>query len=94
MSNSLTTNPIVIDSVMGSVGGLGKRLPIKLIYWFNPTTAGHAFSIHDGSAGTHILLEGRAEADNQSQLFKFDPAQTWTDFQVSVLGSGKLYIYI
>ena len=89
----LTINPIVVTGTMVSVASLARPIPVKLVYWFNPTTTGHDFNIHDGSSAANVLLEGQAEANNQSQLFKFDPPSVWPDFQVSVLGSGKLYIY-
>lgn len=93
MANNLAVNPIRVDTVMGSPADPGQPMYVKMAYWFNPTTIGHAFSVHDGSSGVPVLLEGRAEVANQSQVFRFEPPQLWADFQVSVIDSGVLYIY-
>ena len=93
MANNLVVVPISVDTVMASAADPGQPMHVKMVYWFNPTTIGHAFTIHDGSSGTNVLLEGRAEVANQSQAFRFAPPQLWTNFQVSVIGSGTLYIY-
>jgi len=89
----LTVNPIIITGTMASAAGPDRPFPVKLVYWFNPTTSGDDFKILDGSTADNVLLEGQAEANNQSQLFKFDPPQVWPDFKVSVLTTGTLYIY-
>ena len=93
MANDLTVNPIRVDTVMASAAAPGQPMSVKLVYWFNPSASGDAFSIHDGSSGVPVQLEGRAEAANGSQAFYFEPTQIWRDFQVSVIGSGVLYIY-
>ena len=93
MPNNLAANPISIDTVMAAAANPGQPMYVKMVYWFNPTTIAHAFNIHDSSSGANVLLEGRAEVANQSQVFRFDPPQLWRNFQVSVIGSGILYIY-
>ena len=85
----VTVNPMVVDGVL-TITSLARPIRVKKVYWFDPTTSGHDFSITDG---TEVLLEGQAEANNGSQNFDFDPPQVWKNFAVPTLTSGTLYIY-
>ena len=87
--SDVTVNPMVVDGTL-TITSLDHPIQVKKVYWFNPTTSGHDFSITDG---TEVLLEGQAEANNQSQNFDFDPPQIWKNFAVPTLTSGTLYIY-
>ena len=93
MPNDLTLNPIFIDTAMVAAAAPARPIWVKKVLWFNPTTIGHVFTIHDGTSATNTLLEGRAEVANQSQNFDFDPPQLWSDFQVTPIDSGVIYIY-
>jgi len=90
--SDVTINPIVVDGTL-TVTSLPRPVRVKKVYWFNPTTSGHDFSITDGSTAAEVLLEGQAEANNGSQNFDFDPPQVWKNFAVPTLTSGTLYIY-
>jgi hypothetical protein len=96
MANVLTTNPYKIDTVMASsfrtTGGLPNNGPIFIteIYWENPVTIGDTFVLTDNT-GTVIRI-GRCEVANQSQVFSLAPMRVVSDFTVSTLASGTLYI--
>jgi len=92
MANDLATRPIKVDTVMGAGAGLGRPLKVTSVYWFNPTSVGDTFTIID-PVSSKVLLQGRAEADAQSQIFDFAAPQDWRDFRVSALVSGILFIY-
>jgi hypothetical protein len=92
MANDLTNRPLKVDTVMGAGAGLSRPLRVVKVYWENPTTAGNTFVIIDPTS-SKVLLEGRAEANNQSQVFEFPVPITWRDFRVSTLASGTLWIY-
>jgi len=87
----VTVNPMVVDATL-TITSLDHPIRVKKVYWFNPTTSGHDFSINDGSTD-NVLLEGQAEANNGSQNFDFDPPVLWKNFAVPTLTSGTLYIY-
>ncbi len=76
---------------MGTAANLGRPLRVVKVYWFNPTAIGNAFTITDGTG--KVLIEGRCEVANQSQVFDFPKPIRWKNFQVTVLGSGTLLIY-
>lgn len=92
MANDLSARPLKVDTAMGAGAALGRPVRVTKVYWFNPTTAAHTFLIIEPTSGK-TLLEGRAEAANQSQVFDFDKPQVWRDFRVSTLQSGVLYLY-
>lgn len=92
MANDLIANPIVVDTVSGAT--VTKPMRVSNIYWYNPATAGDLFVITDGGAAGKILHQGRAEANNQSQFFEFQPPREWGKFSVTTLGSGTLFIYL
>jgi hypothetical protein len=101
VANNFTSNPIVVDTAM--TGGYqaaisaaaGNKFPLypKRVEWFNPTLSGDTFTIVD-PVTSRVILKGRAEAANQSQIFDVS-GQTWTDFKVSAISAGgTLYIYV
>lgn len=96
MANDLNARPIKVDTAMVSASGIGRTLKVHKIYWFNPSTIAHTVQITEAVSGK-VLWEGRAEAANQSQVFDFGenplilPGRT--DWKVSTLQSGTLYIY-
>lgn len=92
MANDTGARPIKIDTAMGSGAALGRPIQVVKVYWFNPTTLNHTFSIVDPTS-SKVLLEGRAEVANQSQVFELPQPMKWRDFKVSTLQSGILYIY-
>lgn len=99
MANIFTTNPIKIDTVMGSVaaGSLAFTAPIKVhkVEWVSPVAVGDAVTIID--ANSNILFADTAATAGgtitrdfaQHPLYLTNP-QGW---RVSVLSSGTLYIY-
>lgn len=92
MANDLTKNPIFIDSVMGSaIGTRDGSYDISHIVWDAPTTAAHTAVITDGSTTT--LFRATCDAANKTFLFDMQGV-TWKNFQVTVLGSGVLLIYL
>lgn len=96
MTNVLNFNPYAITGVMAAT--FKNSTPItphagpiflKEIYWLNPATIGDLFTVTDGNG--NVIKAGRCEVAGQSQVFQMYDKQV-TDFQVTVLGSGTLYI--
>lgn len=96
MANDFSKNPLSIDSVMAATyqnSSPPNALAIfpRKIYWFNPANIGDLVNII--AADGKLLWAARCEVANQSQFFDAPVSDKWRDFQVSVLGSGTLYIY-
>lgn len=96
MANNFQPNPHVVDTVMGStLMATTPRRPatgpfrIVSIYWLNPATIGDTFVIED--ADGNVIKTARCEVANQSQEFEMFEKEV-TDYQVTTLGSGTLYI--
>lgn len=96
MANSLKTNPYIVDTAMTqsmkTSAGLPQNIPIFVteMYWLTPVTVGDTFVFSD-STGT-VRRTGRCEVASQSQIFRYDPPMSISDFTVGTLASGKLYI--
>lgn len=100
MSNSFTTNPIILDTftsaidVNSSMGfAAGTQLKINFIEWQVPTTAGHTAVITNDS-GTDVFRE-TAITNNQS--IKKDFYGGWVNnlnIGISGVGSGKISIML
>lgn len=102
MANSLTNNPIRIDtkfsnSFKGQTNastslGVFNTLLITEVYWFQPSAVGQQFIITNPNNG-NVLLQGACEVASQSQFFNFaGKPKLWQDFAVPQLDSGVLYI--
>lgn len=99
MANDLTSNPLVLDTVM--VGGYQAQVPAppnnlmiypRVIHWDAPTTAGHQFEIDD-SLG-NILFKATCKANGQGEYFEVADGVRWEDlWELVTLQSGILYIY-
>lgn len=95
MANDLAVRPLRVDTTMTGGAGLLRPIHVIKVYWFNPTTLADTFSIVD-PVSSKVLLQGRAEVANQSQVFDFPEGTTWKDFKVIFAGGatpGTLYIY-
>lgn len=97
MANSLTTNPYSIDTAMTSSMKTNSGLPnggmpifITQVYWRDPLNIGDTVVLKDGTGTTILAL--RCEAANQSQIVPFVPPRTVSDFTVSAVDSGVVYI--
>lgn len=92
MANDLANRPLKIDTTMGAGAGLLRLITVIKVYWFNPTAVADAFLIVD-PVSSKVLLQGRAEAAAQSQVFDFPEGITWKDFKVTITAGGILFIY-
>ena len=95
MSNSLTTRPIIITSVMGSsfkaATGRTQGINPKQIYWASPVAVNDQVIITDPVSG-HVLWQAKCAV--AAQGFQMDlSGGVWKDFIVSTIGSGTLFIY-
>jgi len=88
MSNVVTKNPIVIDTVATS-GLITKSITPLLAYWVG-ATATHDLSLTD-NAGNLIL---KAKAVTGTDIFPFPPNFTVGGIACSVIGSGIVYLYV
>lgn len=97
MSNTLTTNPIVVVSAMSqslkSLGAWSSIMPVRVtqVYWLNPAAVGDTFTIIDEAGNT--VSTGRCESANQSQIF-VPLKRTNQDVTVTQISSGSLYIHL
>lgn len=96
MANDFTRLPIVLTTTMGATyrnSSPPNVLSIypEIIFWLQPSTAGHTFVIGDPAGNT--IFTGYCEANNQSQYFAVAPATRWFDWQLTTLASGTLYIW-
>ena len=64
---------------------------VALVYFFNPINAGDLATLQDSNGAT--IWAGRAEAGNQSQVFRFPRPVSVAGLQVPVLTSGTMYVY-
>lgn len=100
MSNNLLVNPVVITATMGSsfkaslpAVNVGVYLRVEKIIWESPATIGDQLVIEDPQG--NVLFPATCEVAGQSQIFDWvaNP-KIWSDFQVTTLGSGTVYIYL
>jgi hypothetical protein len=92
VANNFTTNPIVVDTAFATAIILPVFvIALDEIYWFNPTTIGHTFSV-TLSDQNKVLRTGRAEVANQSQVFDMHGMRI-SSLLVPTLTGGTLYIY-
>jgi len=96
MSNVVTANPLILDTVADDV--VTGPLKITKIRWVAPTAVDHTAQLEDGAerviwratttdigTATNVIVP---EADSN-----FIPPLQVTGLSVGVLGSGVLYVY-
>jgi hypothetical protein len=102
MANSLLVNPVKIDTFMSTsfkaqtLTSLGsfQTLRVEKVYWENPANIGDIVTIVDPISGS-ALLPLRCEVAGQSQVVDWTPKpHLWSDFEVSQITSGTLYIWL
>jgi hypothetical protein len=100
MSNNLTVNPVVVNTAMGStfqasLPAINQRpyVLVEKVLWETPASIGDTVSIVDSQG--NVLLPLTCEVASQSQIVDWSAhPKIWRDFQVTVLGSGTLYVYL
>jgi len=107
MPNNLLVNPVIINSLpmaasykaatatQGPAGlGLFSYLRIEKVIWESPAAVGNIVAIKDPASGA-ILLPMTCEAAGSSPVFDWTAKpRRWSDFIVTNLDSGTLYIYL
>ena len=106
MQNNLLVNPVIITTPMAASykaatatqgpAGLGSfsYLRIEKVIWESPAVVGNIVAIKDPASGA-ILLPMTCEAAGISQVFDWTAKpRRWSDFIVTNLDSGTLYIYL
>lgn len=89
MANDFTSIPLYVDTVMASPAPFG-RVFVKTISWSKQVAAGDALNIVDRN-GKEIVNSLASGADQ----YQYWPVNSYIDsFQVTVLGSGVVIIYI
>ena len=88
MSNVMTQSPLVIDTV-GATSAKTGAICIERIRWVGATTAAHAVTITDTAGST--IWASHAPTTNYTEESEIN--QWFNGLIVTVLGSGKLYIY-
>lgn len=101
MANILTSNPIIITSVMSSsfksqvAASLGTlfTLRVEKIYWENAVTTGHRAIIIDPQSGNQLASFYNV-ANGSDYVADYTPnPRLWADFMVNQLDSGTLKLY-
>ena len=87
MANTLTGNPLIVDTVTATTHIAGSITP-TLVYWVG-ATAGHDLTIKDKGGVTRMVAKAVTAAD----VLPFPPRFTMGGLGVTTLGSGTLYIY-
>ena len=91
MANSLTTIPIIVDTLSSSALVSGTFTATK-VRWVGATTAGHTVSVQN--EGGIVKFAGEATGANYSESEHFDPPLIFEGLKVPTLGSGIIYIYV
>jgi hypothetical protein len=94
MADSLTTNPIIIDTAASTVK-TSYVFSAWMIRWVGGTTAGHTISVQDkngnvkyatvASAANYVEESHLVSPKNESLIFD--------GLKVPTIGSGTIYIY-
>lgn len=102
MSNLLTQNPAIVSAPMSagykasvqSTLGAFQYVRIAKVRWDNPGAAGQQVIIIDPSTGqTRFQLTAGAQFTPVEEDFESEPI-TLNDFQVTVVPSGAVLIYL
>jgi hypothetical protein len=67
------------------------QVKIAVAYWRNPSAGGDLVVLND--ADGRPIIDGRAEAANQSQVFRVEP-MWYRGLNLVTLGSGTLQLHI
>jgi hypothetical protein len=89
MANSLTTNPIVLDTVNGSIDGF---LSIKTLMYTGATTAGHGFTLKNYN-GDKTIMSCKTTASGNVIVPFCDRVNFPEGMKLTAIDSGTLYIY-
>lgn len=88
-----TGNPLVVTGTTTESDDIyteTQPVGLKMVYWYNPTTAGHLCNLIDGNG--NAIIKMRANTNNDTQMwpiFKY-VEQIYCDD----MDSGTLYIYL
>lgn len=100
MSNSLTTNPVYIDtpftsfkaSVASTLGALFTLVIVK-IRWVAPSAAGQTLEIVDPQGGAQLaMLTSSAVGVDVEEDFSASP-RLFRDFGIPAVPSGKVFLF-
>jgi len=89
MANNIGGRVWALDTP-GATTIFSSMLKVTMVEWFNPTVIGHLMQLTD--LEDRVLLDGRAEAANQSRVFR--PTTWWHGLKVPTLQSGIVYIHL
>jgi hypothetical protein len=101
LANSLSTNPVLIDTafqsykslVASTLGSLFTVIVTK-IKWVAPNAAGQTVIFDDPQGGVQLLQMTSAAANTDvEEDFSASP-RIWRDFSVASLPSGKLFVFL
>jgi hypothetical protein len=100
MANSYNTNPIILNTVMSATAkntsGVNQtsNFNITKIYWDAPgTTAGHQAQLEDAN-GNIFYSQTISHAQSNPDPIDFYPHLVLSDYQLTTLGEGTLYVYL
>jgi hypothetical protein len=100
MSNTLTTNPVYIDSPLASykssvastLGTLTTLVVVK-IRWVGTSAAGQVLEFVDPSGGAQLaMLTSVGAGQDVEEDFSPNP-RLWRDFGVPQVPSGKVFLF-
>lgn len=99
--NNVSAVPYSFTSSMDAsfsqtTGALPKKGPYQLsfLYWSAPASAGDSFTVVDGQGATIATFTATAATVSQGYfVFTFSPSRTVSDFRITTLASGTLYVY-
>lgn len=101
MANSLDQNPIIVTTPMpqpykaavASSQGSPLTLRVEKIRWVDAVNANDELKIVDPVSGAVLLDLINPVANSSVEIDWVAHPKLWQDFQVSVIGSGTLYLY-
>ena len=91
MANSLTTNPIVLDTI-GSTSIMQAPFSYRAIRYVGATGTGHSYVIKDAK-GINVIAWDKVNANIIGQYTPTSPINCTDGMQLTFLDSGKVYIY-
>ena len=92
MSNILTKNPIVLDTV-GATSALAQKVRIKSLFWEGAAN-GNALALHDAASGNLIWESAWVTGNGPHQIYFGEMGLEVVGLYLTTLGGGKLLVYL
>ena len=94
MANDLTGNPLIVDTG-ASTNLLTGPVFINKMIWDEPTTAAHDLTVTNSLSNVIWDIDARNYGNGVQETWDNpDPNTAYDGLKVTVIDSGKLYIYL